>query len=60
MMNYKLTTIKPPSAKEKKALRLMIFIGVLSVVFFLYSMLQKSNISYYPLYVLLMVTMAYY
>jgi len=38
----------------------MIFIGYFSVGFFLYTMLQSSNIGYKPLYVLLMITMGYY
>ena len=59
-MNYNLTAIPSPSSKEKKALRLMILIGIVSVVFFLYTMLQKDNIGYYPLYILLMITMVYY
>lgn len=59
-MKFNPTPIQPPSAKEKLALRLMIFIGVISIVFFLYNMLQNSNISYYPLYILLMITMLYY
>lgn len=59
-MKFNPTPIQPPSAKEKVALRLMIFIGVISIVFFLYNMLQNSNISYYPLYILLMITIVYY
>ncbi|HTE13182.1 MAG TPA: glycosyltransferase, partial [Chitinophagaceae bacterium] len=59
-MDDKITTISPPSAAERKSLRLMIFIGIFSVIFFLYSMLQKNNISYSPLYVLLMITLVYY
>ena len=38
----------------------MIFTGILSAVFFLGSMLQKANISYLPLYILLMTTLVYY
>ncbi|MDN3654620.1 glycosyltransferase [Ferruginibacter paludis] len=60
MINYKLTPIQSPSVKEKMALRLMILIGVVSVIFFLYTLLQPGNISYYPLYVLLIITMVYY
>ena len=52
--------VQPPVAKEKKTLRLMIFVGLASIVFFLYSMLQKEHISNFPLYVLLMITMVYY
>ncbi|MEO5681665.1 MAG: glycosyltransferase family 2 protein [Chitinophagaceae bacterium] len=59
-MPAKITTISPPARKEIQVLRLMIFIGILSVIFFLYSLLQKSNISYLPLYLLLMITMLYY
>jgi cellulose synthase (UDP-forming) len=59
-MNYKLTPIPSPSLIEKMALRLMILIGVVSVIFFLYTLLQPGNISYYPLYILLMITMVYY
>ena len=59
-MKIKRTEILPPSPREKKVLRLMIFIGLISIVFFLYTMLQKDNISYYPLYVLLMVTILFY
>ncbi|MEJ7587798.1 MAG: glycosyltransferase family 2 protein [Ferruginibacter sp.] len=60
MMNVTPTKIQPPSAREKAVLRLMIFIGLSSLGFFLYTMLQKDNISYYPLYVMLLVTMVYY
>ena len=59
-MRFKLTALQPPTLKEKKVLRLMILLGVLSVIFFLYTMLQTDNISYFPLYVLLMVTLVYY
>ncbi|CAN5577531.1 hypothetical protein BH11BAC5_BH11BAC5_54650 [soil metagenome] len=59
-MNYKLTPIASPSVKEKMALRLMILVGVVSVIFFLYTLSQPGNISYYPLYILLMITMVYY
>lgn len=38
----------------------MIFTGILSAVFFLGSMLQEANISYLPLYILLMITLVYY
>jgi cellulose synthase/poly-beta-1,6-N-acetylglucosamine synthase-like glycosyltransferase len=59
-MNKIPTPIQPPNANEKRALRLMIFVGLASIVFFLYSMLQKDNISYFPLYILLMITVVYY
>ena len=60
MMKFKLTPIQPPTSHEKIALRLLIFIGVISVFFFLYSLFDIDNISYLPLYVLLMITMVYY
>ena len=60
MMKFNPTPVQPPSGKEKTALRLMIFIGVVATAFLLYNMFQNSNISYFPLYVLLMVTMVYY
>ena len=59
-MTFKLNALKSPSAKERKVLRLMILIGVLSIIFFLYTMLQAENISYFPLYVLLIITLIYY
>ena len=59
-MNKLPLPVQPPVAKEKNTLRLMIFVGLASIVFFLYSMLQKEHISYFPLYVLLMITMVYY
>ncbi|HTL08221.1 MAG TPA: glycosyltransferase, partial [Chitinophagaceae bacterium] len=59
-MEDKIITTAAPTASERKSLRLMIFIGVFAVGFFLYSMLQRSNISYFPLYVLLMITLFYY
>ena len=52
-MNQKVITISPPSNKEKISLRLMIFTGILSAVFFIGSMLQKANVSYLPLYIML-------
>jgi len=59
-MEDKIIIIGAPSAAERKSLRLMICLGIFSMAFFLYSVLQKSNISYYPLYVLLMITLVYY
>src|SRR6185312_3273182 len=59
-MNYRINPIQPPSAKEKRALRLMIFVGLISMAFFLYTVFKKNVISYFPLYVLLMTTMIYY
>ncbi len=59
-MNFRISPILPPSAKEKNALRLMIIAGIISMVFFLYTIFQKKAISYYPLYILLITTMLYY
>ena len=59
-MNFRINPIQPPSAKEKNALRLMILIGLMSMGFFLYNVFKKDVISYFPLYVLLMITMIYY
>jgi hypothetical protein len=42
-MIVKKVSIPAPSRKEKKALRMMIFIGVISIIFFLYSMLQAEE-----------------
>lgn len=59
-MREKIVLITPPKAMEKLALRLMISVGLFAMVFFLYSMLQTDIISYYPLYIMLMVTLFYY
>ncbi len=59
-MNFRPTAIQKPSLKEKRILRLMIIAGVFSLGFFLYTMFQKANVGYHPLYVLLMITMLYY
>jgi cellulose synthase (UDP-forming) len=59
-MNFKTTTIHPPSKKEIRVLRVLILMGLVSIVFFLNTMFQKSQISYFPLYILLMITMLYY
>ncbi len=59
-MSYKVNAITPPSLKEKRALRLMIFIGIVAIAFFLYSVFKRSNISYLPLYILLMITLIFY
>ncbi|MEO5893127.1 MAG: glycosyltransferase family 2 protein [Ferruginibacter sp.] len=59
-MNLKPSFIQPPTSREKKVLRLMIFIGLVAILFFLYTMMQKKSISNTPLYILLMVTMCYY
>ena len=60
MIDFKISVIKPPSIREKRALRLMILLGVISMIFFLYSILQKGNISNLFLYTLLMITMLFY
>src|SRR3569623_1098972 len=59
-MDYRINPIQPPSAKEKNALRLMIFVGIVSMGFFLFTIFRENVISYFPLYVLLMTTMIYY
>ena len=59
-MENKTINISPPTNEERQSLRLMIFIGIFAMGFFLYSMLQKNVISYFPLYVLLMITLFYY
>jgi cellulose synthase (UDP-forming) len=59
-MDYRINPIQPPSAKEKNALRLMIFVGIVSMGFFLFTIFRENVISYFPLYVLLMATMIYY
>jgi len=59
-MNYRINPIQPPSAKEKNALRLMIFVGLVSMAFFLYTLFKKDVISYFPLYIMLMITMIFY
>jgi len=59
-MDSKIINISPPTREERQSLRLMIFMGIFSMGFFLYSMLQKNVISYWPLYVLLMITLFYY
>ena len=41
-------------------LRVLILMGLVSIVLFLNTMFQKNQISYFPLYVLLMITMLYY
>ena len=38
----------------------MILLAVLAMGFFLYTIFKKSNIGYYPLYVLLMITIVYF
>ncbi len=59
-MNFKPIAIQQPTVKEKKALRVMIITGVIAMGFFLFTILQHANIGYYPLYVMLMITLIYY
>jgi cellulose synthase (UDP-forming) len=59
-MIFKPSIISAPAAKEKLALRIMIFIGLFALSFFLYTLFKKENIGYFPLYVLLMITLVYY
>ena len=59
-MNFKPSVIPPPTAREKIALRIMIFIGLFALCFFLYTIFQKGNIGDRPLYILLMITLIYY
>jgi len=59
-MNFKPSIISPPTAKEKLALRIMIFIGLFALCFFLYTIFKRENIGYRPLYILLMITLLYY
>lgn len=59
-MNYQPVAIKKPTLKEKRVLRLMILTGVISIVFFIYTLWQHAVVGYYPLYVLLMIALSYY
>jgi cellulose synthase/poly-beta-1,6-N-acetylglucosamine synthase-like glycosyltransferase len=59
-MNFKINPTQAPEKKERITLRLMILVGLLSIVFLIYTLFQKEIISYYPLYVLLIITMLYY
>ncbi|MCF0052642.1 glycosyltransferase [Dyadobacter sp. LJ53] len=52
-------SITPPSKKELITLRVMIFIGCLAIVFFLYNVLDRSVRGYAPLYWMLMVTLLF-
>ena len=49
-------SITPPSKKDLITLRVMIFIGCVAIVFFLYRVLDSSVRGYAPLYWMLMVT----
>src|SRR5690242_1527363 len=59
-MNFRTTPIRSPSRNEKRALRLMIFVGVISMLLLFYALFQSRAISYLPLYILLVITMVYY
>ena len=59
-MNFQPVAIKKPTLKEKRALRLMIITGVISIVFFMYTLWHKAMVGNYPLYVLLMIALTYY
>ena len=59
-MNFKINPTTAPNDKERITLRLMIFVGTLSILFFIYTLFQKDVIGYYPLYVLLIITVLYY
>src|SRR5665213_458506 len=59
-MDFRLNPLQPPTPKEKKALRLMIFVGIISMGFLLFALFQRKSISYFPLYILLVTTMVYY
>lgn len=52
-MNFRINPVQPPSPKEKKALRMMIFVGLLSTGLLLYALFQSKAVGYFPLYVLL-------
>lgn len=60
MMKFNSQIIQKPTTIERRTLRLMIIIGVIAIAFFLYTIFKTENIGYYPLYVLLMITMVYY
>jgi hypothetical protein len=50
-MNFKTTTIHPPSKKEIRVLRLLILMGLVSIVFFSeHDVPKKSNQLFSPLY----------
>src|SRR6185312_1952498 len=59
-MDFRINPVQPPSPKEKKALRLMILGGLISMGLLLYALFQSKAISYFPLYILLVITMVYY
>lgn len=59
-MNFRTNPIQSPSRNEKRALRLMIIVGVISMLLLLYALFQSRAISYLPLYILLVITMVYY
>ncbi len=59
-MEFKINPVQSPSPKEQKALRLMILVGLISMGFLLYALFQSKAVSYFPLYILLVITMVYY
>ncbi len=50
---------KAPTKKQMLTLRIMILIGLLSMAFFLNSLLDRSIAQYFPLYILLVITVIY-
>ena len=58
-MNFQPVAIKKPTLKEKRTLRLMILIGVISILFFMYTLWHQAMVGYYPLYILLMIALSY-
>jgi cellulose synthase/poly-beta-1,6-N-acetylglucosamine synthase-like glycosyltransferase len=59
-MDFRINPVQPPSPNEKKALRLMIFGGLISMGLLLHVLFQNKAVSYFPLYILLVITMIYY
>jgi len=59
-MDFRINPVPSPTPKEKRVLRLMIFVGLLSMGLLLYALFQSKAVSYFPLYVLLIITMVYY
>ncbi|RYZ24748.1 MAG: glycosyltransferase, partial [Sphingobacteriales bacterium] len=51
--------VKPPSKRERFTLRLMILLGLASLIFFMENMLKASVRGYLPLYWMLMVTFGF-
>jgi len=59
-MDFRINPVQPPSRKEKNVLRMMIFVGLISMGLLLYVLFQNKAVGYFPLYVLLVITMVYY